>query len=258
MLKTELLLQRLNAIGDVLEQKGDALMLLGLGSVGIELGRLDEYSDLDFFVIVKPGAKNRFIDQLDWLEDTYPLAYAFKNSDVGCKILFEDGIYGEYAIFDEADMDAAGYSEGRIVWKAPGYNNDSIAKPKIGYPKLKGASLAFPLNEALTNLYVGLGRYARGEKLTATKFVQGYAVDSIISVVHLLEPEVDYYPDPFGNDRRVEKRFPRLAERLGQMVQGYDKVPQSAIYILDYLEEIFPVNERMSAEIRKLANSLIK
>ncbi|MFD1903107.1 hypothetical protein ACFSQ7_01575 [Paenibacillus rhizoplanae] len=48
-----------------------------MGSVGVELERMDEYSDLDFFVIVEAGQKKRYIDRLDWLEETYPLAYAF-------------------------------------------------------------------------------------------------------------------------------------------------------------------------------------
>ncbi|HZG84863.1 hypothetical protein [Paenibacillus sp.] len=94
MPKTELLLQRLDEIGKSLERKGGVLLLLGVGSVGIELERMDEFSDLDFFVIVKPGQKERYIDQLDWLEEVHPLAYSFRNSDVGYKVLFEDGIYG--------------------------------------------------------------------------------------------------------------------------------------------------------------------
>lgn len=87
----------------------------------------------------------------------------------------------------------------------PLYSNTAIAKPSNPVPNLKVDSLEFPMNEALTNLYVGLGRYARGERLSATRFVQGYAVDRILSVLHLLEQEVDYFPDPFGNERRLEE-----------------------------------------------------
>lgn len=253
MLRTELLLQRLNEIGRSLGHKGGALMLMGVGSVGIELSRMDEYSDLDFFVIVKPGLKDRFIDQLDWLEDVHPLAYAFKNSDAGYKVLFEDGIYGEYAVFEEKELADASYTEGRVVWKDPSYLNTGIVKPSKPVYGKRNDSLDFPLNEALTNLYVGLGRYARGERLSATRFVQSYAVDSILSMLHLLEPEVDYYPDPFGNERRLEKRYPRFAEILGEMVQGYDRVPESALCILKFLEEVYPVNPRLSREIRTLA-----
>jgi hypothetical protein len=47
------LLYRLDEIGKSLEKSGHALALIGLGSVGLELERLDQYSDLDFFVIVQ-------------------------------------------------------------------------------------------------------------------------------------------------------------------------------------------------------------
>ncbi|RIX52058.1 hypothetical protein D3P08_13855 [Paenibacillus nanensis] len=253
MLKKELLLQRLGEIGKSLERKGGALLLLGVGSVGAETERMDEFSDLDFFVIVKPGEKNSYIDRLDWLEDVHPLAYSFKNSDVGYKVLFEDGIFGEYAVFEEWELANASYTGGRVIWKDPAYGNTEIANSANPIPSPKRDSLDFPLNEALTNLYVGLGRYARGERLSAARFIQGYAVDRILSVLHLLEPEVDYFPDPFGNERRVEKRFPRFAEIVGDMVQGYGRVPESALCILSFIEEVYPVNRRLSEEIRRLA-----
>ncbi|WP_339314262.1 hypothetical protein [Paenibacillus sp. FSL R10-2734] len=248
----ERLLLRLDEIGETLEKKEGALALLGLGSVGLETDRIDDFSDLDFFVIVSSGYGPRFIDQLDWLEDTYPLAYSFKNSDFGCKILFEDGIYGEYAVFEEQEIEGCIYSEGRIVWKKSFFKNESIVKPMKQAPSLRAETFEREVNEALTNLYVGLGRYARGEKLSAARFVEGHAVDRLLSVMHLLESEVDGFPDIFGNDRRFEARFPQFAIKLGEMMQGYNKVPESSIYILNYLEQIYPVNKRMSAEIRKL------
>lgn len=44
MKRTELLLQRLDEIGETLGRKGGAFLLLGVGSVGVELERMDEYS----------------------------------------------------------------------------------------------------------------------------------------------------------------------------------------------------------------------
>jgi hypothetical protein len=216
---------------------------------------LDEYSDLDFFVIVRSGFKQRFIDRLDWLEEVHPLAYRFRNTDVGYKILFEDAVYGEFAVFEEGELTNVSYSGGRIVWMNPSYSDREIASDAGQIHSLRKESLEHPLNEALTNLYVGLGRYLRGEKLSATRFIQGYAVDSILSVLHLLESEVSYFPDPFGNERRLEIRFPRFAKLVGGMVQGYDHVPESALRLLNYLEEVYPVNPRLSDEIRRLAAS---
>jgi hypothetical protein len=56
------LLQRLDELGAVLRERGDAIALLGLGSVGTDLGRLDEHSDMDFFAIVEDGAKPRYLE----------------------------------------------------------------------------------------------------------------------------------------------------------------------------------------------------
>ena len=74
----------------------------GLGRA--ELGRLDDYSDLDFFVVVEPGHKLNFIQQLDWLTVPALIAYAFRNTTDGYKVLYEDGVFCEFAA-------------GRIVWK---------------------------------------------------------------------------------------------------------------------------------------------
>ncbi|MNM89016.1 hypothetical protein D3C81_1012400 [compost metagenome] len=257
MPQPEKLLQRLDHIGSSLEQKEGALVLLGVGSVGEEIDRLDEYSDLDFFVIVEPGFKQRFIDRLDWLEDVQSLDYYFKNTDDGYKILFQDGIYGEFAVFEVSELKNIPYKAGRIVWRSPKAANLLIENNNSELiQSIRKDQLDFSLNEALTNLYVGLGRYARGEKLSAMRFVQGYAIDSILSVLHLLEEEEDYYPDPFGNERRLEKRFPKFGAVLGDMMLGYKKTPESAIHILDYLESVYPVNGRLSEEIRKLAQKV--
>jgi hypothetical protein len=89
--------------------------------------------------------------------------------------------------------------------------------------------------------------------MSALKFVQGYPIDGLLSVMHLLEPETAYFPDAFGNERRMERRFPKFSEIVAGMLQGYDKTPESALRLLEYLESIYPVNDRMSREIRALA-----
>ncbi|WP_334072568.1 MULTISPECIES: hypothetical protein [Paenibacillus] len=256
MATKEGLLRRLDEIGGSLARRGEALLLLGVGSVGVETDRIDAYSDLDFFVVVKPGYKQGYIERFDWLEEVYPLAYTFRNTADGYKILFEDGIYGEYAVFEENEMEHIAYSEGRIVWMDPACTNPEIAKGGRRTETQRREGLDFPLNEALTNLYVGLCRYARGEKLSAARFVQSYAVDNILSALHLLEKEEAYFPDVFGEERRMEKRYPSFAERVGDMILGYERTPESALHILRYLEEVYPVNARMSMEIRRLAHLL--
>ena len=100
----ERLLKRLDDIGRSLAGRPDSLALIGLGSVGRELERLDDYSDLDFFVIVESDRKAGYIADLSWLAAAHPLAFAFRNSDDGHKFLFADGIYGEMAIFGPDEL----------------------------------------------------------------------------------------------------------------------------------------------------------
>ena len=93
------LLQRLDDLGAMLAARGDAIALIGLGSVGADLDRLDDHSDLDFFVVVEDRALRRYLDSIDWLEELSPVAFSFPNTVAGRKVLFADGLYAEYAVF---------------------------------------------------------------------------------------------------------------------------------------------------------------
>jgi hypothetical protein len=88
-----LLLDRLDAIGAALRDSGQALALLGLGSVGLETGRIDTWSDLDFFAIVEPGSKGRYLHRLDWLAAARPVVWHFQNTVDGHKALMDDGVF---------------------------------------------------------------------------------------------------------------------------------------------------------------------
>ncbi|HCN59382.1 MAG TPA: hypothetical protein DIS82_14610 [Exiguobacterium sp.] len=253
MSRQQTLLTRLDQIGQQLEQTNDAWLLLGLGSVGRELERLDAYSDLDFFVITKPGQKQRFLDRLDWLESVHPLSFIFQNTVDGFKLLFADGIYGECAIFELDEMPDIAFSPGRIVWQDPTFPGVDLTVSKQSPPPIRRDTLDFALNEALTNLYVGLCRYARGERLSGLQLVEQHAFSNLLSILHLIEPEVVYYPDAYGNERRAEQRFPQAQERFTDVLQGYARVPESALALLDWLEQILPVNSSMAAAIRRLA-----
>ncbi|WP_059047214.1 hypothetical protein [Paenibacillus rubinfantis] len=258
MLMKDKLLLRLDEMGAALEQHEDALLLLGLGSIGAETDRMDEFSDLDFFLLVAPGSKERFIRRLDWLEEAHPLSYSFLNSLHGYKVLFQDGIYGEFAVFEAHELKDIPYTGGRVVWRSASAADLKVPLDNSSrIPPARNESIDFALNEALTNLYVGLGRYLRGEKLSAFRFVQGHAINSLLSVQHLLETEVDHFPDPFGNERRAEVRFPGFAKQLPEMMQGYVQLPESALQILGYLESVYPVNQPLSDAIRQLAHRAV-
>ncbi len=245
------LLDRLDAIALSLEQSGHALALIGLGSVGTETNRLDAYSDLDFFAIVEAGYKQRYIDDLGWLSAVAPVAYAFRNTVDGYKLLFADEIFCEFAVFEPAELSGIPFERGRVVWKRPQVD-EAIAVPAVASGPAPQQAADFQLGEALTNLYVGLCRLRRGEVLSACRFIQGYAVDRVLELVALVEKGNSVSRDHFANERRFEQRYPGFAEQLPDFIQGYEHSIESAQAILAFLEGHFEVNPAMSKAIRRL------
>jgi lincosamide nucleotidyltransferase B/F len=246
------LLERLELIARQLEASGHASMLIGLGSVGRELERIDAYSDLDFFVVVQPGFKAHYLEDLSWLTGIARVAFLFRNTVDGYKLLYEDGIFCEFAVFEPAELTRIPFAAGRIVWKHPDAS-DALATPVHDTTPHEPFSLEWQLGEALTNLLIGLKRFARGEKLSGSRFVQQFALDRVVQLNETLTSAQSVSADPFGRERRLELRYPDLAARLPDFVQGYERTPESALAILEFLEAHFEVNPVIAREIRALA-----
>jgi lincosamide nucleotidyltransferase len=255
MNKAEHLLGRLDEIGEALSKKSSALALIGLGSVGLELNRLDQFSDLDFFVIVKTGSKPRYLEDLSWLTEIAPVAYCFANTPDGYKLLYEDGVFCEFAVFDKDELKEAVFSPGRVVWKAQGVS-DTIGIPQCSVERKQESSTEWLIGEALTNLYVGLSREQRGEKLSALRFIQGYAVDRIVELSKQIEVAASLTAgDEFSIERRYEQRFPAMARILPELLQGYERNRESALAALSYLDKNFEINSAMKQAVLELADA---
>ena len=245
------LLTRLDEIGRSLEQSGHALALIGLGSVGLELDRIDSYSDLDFFAIVEAGYKSRYLDSLDWLGSIHPIAYSFQNTKDGYKLLFADGIFCEFAVFELAELQDIPFAPGRIVWKRADIS-ENIAQPTVQAGASTKHEKEWLIGEALTNIYVGMNREKRGETLSAMRFIQNYAVDRLLELTEYIETESKIHRDPFVNERRIESRYPNLIPNIRAWAQGYDRNRESALAILEFLEKHVEVNPAIANEIRAL------
>ncbi|MGF1799975.1 hypothetical protein L4D11_04765 [Vibrio gigantis] len=248
----EKLLQRLDAIGESLRASGKAHALLGLGSVGIETVRLDQYSDVDFFAIVQNGHKQYFLDSLHWLSDIHPIDYAVRNTVDGYKVLYADGIFCEFAVFEPHELAHIPFAEGRIVWQEADFDTQCCIPPQKA--AVEANSQEWILGEALTNLYVGMSRYNRGEKLSGNRFVQFYALDRLIDLVDQTESSQPEFVDEFMSDRRLESRFPKFAQILPTFAQGYERTAESALAQLEFLNAHFNVNQAMRSRIIDLCN----
>jgi hypothetical protein len=245
------LLQRLDDLGAVLARRGDALALIGQGSVGVDLDRLDEHSDMDFFVVVDDGAKQRYLDSIDWLEALAQVEFSFPNSVDGRKVLFVDGLFAEYAVFTLDELRAGSFPPGRLIWA----RHDAPAGMER-WGRVPGPSPydypEYHVNEAVTNLYVGLHRDARGERLAATRLIQQHAVDRLLTYLELTTPG-STRQDLFAIERGAERRFGPDVLPLSEIVVGYDRNREAALVILEWLESRVDVDPTLAAEIRRLA-----
>jgi hypothetical protein len=236
MVASAVLLQRLDAIGQALRDSGQGLALLGLGSVGLETARIDTWSDLDFFAIVEPGSKARYLHRLDWLAAARPLAWHFQNTVDGHKALMDDGVFCEFAVFEPQELDGIPFAPGRVVWKRDDVDA-SMAHPRKPLPSADPPDETWIVGEALSCLLVGLQRWHRGERLSAARFVQGHALDRLLELDALRHPAAAAGADPFNRERRLEARCPSLAAELPTLVPGYSRTPQAALAMLQALAQ---------------------
>lgn len=240
------MLQRLDDLGAHLASRPDAIALLGLGSSGVEHHRMDEHSDLDFFVVTTDPA--HYVDSIDWLNAVSPVAYSFANVLNGRKVLFADGVFAEYGAFTPDELTGLPFTGARLVWQRDG-TPDGLAGSGRPPARPPFETVEFHLNEALTNLYVGLHRELRGERLTAMRFIQVYAVDRAIALLNLAAT-AEYLRDPFDGSRRVEQAYPAFP--LADLAPGYEHNVAAAAAMLDWLMERYPADPVIVEAVRSL------
>ncbi|MEU8262515.1 hypothetical protein AB0C02_18015 [Micromonospora sp. NPDC048999] len=182
------MLRRLDDLAAHLAARPDTVALLGLGSAGVDHDRLDAHSDLDFFLVVEDGALPRYVESLDWLAAPCPVAYSFANERNGRKALYADGTFVEYAVFTVDELARLPSAGVRVVWQRPDAPAGLAECGPPPRPATPYDTVEFHLNEALTNLYVGLHRELRGERLSASRFIQSYAVDRVLALLSLTPP----------------------------------------------------------------------
>lgn len=224
------MLALLNDIAIRLSADPAALALLALGSAGTHQERLDEHSDLDFFVIATD--KYKFLDDLSWLGF---VEWWHRDTPDGCKALV-NGIFCEFAVFMLEELPAIRFEAPRVVWQREGLE---LTEKNVPDP----AGTDWLVDEVLSNLYVGLHRWLRGERLSAMRMVQGEALDNLL---RLLGSD-----DPFTPSRRAE----RLDLPWTILAGGYERTPLAARGIMECLP---PGGGRMRLEVEELVQQALR
>jgi hypothetical protein len=247
-------LLRLDRMAERLAPDPEVVAVLGLGSAGVAHDRFDDHSDIDFFVVVATaGAKRRYLAGVDWLGGFgSPPAFSFENDPNGRKALLSDGLFVEYAVFTPPELASLALDGVRVVWQRPGAPAPLTWQPP---PSRLTAfdTVEFHLDEALTNLVVGLHRELRGERLAAMRFIQVYAVDRVLA---LARAGARHGADPFEPSRRVEQALPADELPLAAMVPGYDGNPLAAAAVLDWLTSRFAADPVIVGAVQALLGQL--
>ena len=168
-------------------------------------------------------------------------------------MLFDDGVYAEYAVFTLDELAGAAYTVGRVVWR----RDDApigLEQPRRAVPAASAEPVGWYVGEALTNLYVGLHRDLRGERLSGMRLIQVHAVDRLIGLLDLLGRAGTERQDPFSAERAVERRLDASVLPLHALAPGYDHNREAALAMLGVLEGLAPVDARMASAIRELAS----
>jgi hypothetical protein len=206
-----------------LEPEADVLGLVGLGSTSGLPPAPDAFSDHDLFVVTRPGAQDRFRDDLGWLPSSQgPVALAFRETPHGVKALLASGHLVEFAAFDPDELALAKVNRYALLLDraelAPRLARvrEATAASAAGAPP----DLAWQTGQLLTNLVIGAGRAARGERLSGHQLVRVSALGHLVTLLRAGLPPAAARPlddlDPF---RRLELALPDAARALDEALR---------------------------------------
>ena len=202
-----------------------------------EVDRADEWSDLDFFVMVRSGEQERFRRDLSWLPANNEIAWFARETAHGLKVVFQDGFVLEFAVFDREELSLAVVNHHALEF---GDEDLAVRLESIYRPEAPSDWLTLDdrLGLACALLLIGAGRYARGERLVGGQFVRSYAVREALAAAKLaLTPANAAVADSLDAWRRAEQVYPDFARDIE--VAANLPVPQAAKAISEVLRQHF-------------------
>ena len=93
------------------EADANVIGLIFLGSAA-DHSRVDEWSDHDFFLMVKTGFGEQYRNDLSWIPDIEQAVLHPRETDHGLKVVFADGRVLEFAVFEDAELELASVTRG--------------------------------------------------------------------------------------------------------------------------------------------------
>ncbi|RCW60370.1 MULTISPECIES: hypothetical protein [Halanaerobium] len=242
-----------------LKSEADVIGLLALGSMAEKDHDPDLWSDHDFSIIVKAGNQDKYIDKLFWLPEEYEAVFTYKEAANSRKIILKNMHLIEYAVFTLEDLKKLKINSYRLLIDKNGISDyiEEIKNETSRTSKLLTENKVL-LGNLLTDLFIGIGRYKRGEKISAHYFIKEKGLKQLLLLIekNIDNNEIDNLDnlDPF---RRFEYNYPDLALMINQIIDA--EIISAAENILEFLQaqlrEVLDLSEQKTI---KILNNYIK
>ncbi len=188
--------------------------LVALGSMAEQNRTPDDWSDHDFFLIVQSGTQELFRQDLSWLPYTERIIMTIRETEHGLKVMYDIPHLIEFAVFDANELHGAKANDYHILLNRGDVDGImtqiSVRAPKPAYHPQRDLLMVLVL------LYVGAGRYARGEKLSAHMFIKHHLIHHLIPLLMYATPADTSQLDDLDPFRRFEQVYPQVATALNQ------------------------------------------
>ncbi len=182
--------------------------IIGLVLVGstAETERVDEWSDHDFFVITQSGEQEPLRRDLSWLPNSESIAFWFRETEHGLKVVYNSGDVLEFAIFDCAELRGCTVNHHRLAYGGEEVQMALfVAKSRL--PEVVVGDDLADFRHFLSVLVIQVGRARRGELLTAGQGIRGTAATALLKVLTRQLP-ADPQLDKLDVSRRFEFAHP--------------------------------------------------
>ena len=196
----------------------DVIGLVAVGSMAERDYEHDEWSDHDFFVVTEPGRQERYREALDWLPREDRIALAFRETDHGLKVVYDDAHLVEFAVFDLEELGLAGVNRYRVL------QDDGGVAARLAEVAVATASRARDerrdFGMFVVHVLVGAGRARRGEVLSGGSFVREHALRPLCALLQReLTSERASLADDLDPLRRFEVMHPEVGAELARIVE---------------------------------------
>jgi hypothetical protein len=187
--------------------------LVVMGSTA-DRSRVDEWSDHDFAVVCVNGVQEELRKDLSWLPRANELVLAVREDHDGFKAIYGNGAVIEFAVVDHHELSTFYANRWEVLYDTEGATE--VMNTVVG--KVVPSDRPQPsrdLGVFLAAILIGAGRARRGELLSASGTIRGFALDHLLQVFReCAAAELKSELDNLDPRRRFELAFPNLAEEI--------------------------------------------